>query len=460
MYFTNNKHHQDVVLVLRWVNGAAKGIARAPQNGVDLVLVDRRSDIERQLIGKHSIPFTSQRTLGLPLYPKIVEWRGVVFCMSAPVLVYNLLCAATSLRITDTTREQTCMTPIRLIQVGLGEWGRSWAKLVAQQGELAYAVAYVDVQPAMLRQLQADLGVSADVCFPSLDAALAAIDADAVLVTTALAGHVPVVLAALAANKHVLVEKPFAPSLAQAQQAVDLAAAQNRVLMVSQNYRFYPAAQTAAKLIRNGALGPVSAVGVQFRKYANTAPPGAHWHYVLQHPLLMDMAIHHFDLMRFVLDQEPERITCHAWNPPWSNFTDPAAAVATITFDGGAVVQYAGSWVSTAAPTAWAGAWQIECAEGTIGWTGRDDLATNADAVMIRRRGKRARRVPLPALPYWDRAGALAAFAAAVRDGTTPPASGQDNLQSLALMFAAIKSAATGELQTVNAVLPGGAAQD
>jgi predicted dehydrogenase len=351
------------------------------------------------------------------------------------------------------------MTPIRLIQVGLGGWGRSWAKLVAQHGDLAHAVAYVDVQPAVLQQLQMDLGVSAEMCFPSLDAALAATDADAVLVTTTLAGHVPVVVAALEANKHVLVEKPFAPSLLEAQQAVNLAAAQRRVLMVSQNYRFYPAAQTAAKLIRDGALGPVSAVSVQFRKYANTAPPGAHWHYALRHPLLMDMAIHHFDLMRFVLDQEPQTITCHAWNPPWSNFTDPAAAVATITFDGGAVVNYQGSWVSTAPPTTWAGAWQIECAEGTITWTGRDDTSTNADAVTIRRRGKRARRVPTPALPHWDRAGSLEAFVAAVRDGTAPLSSGQNNIQSLALMFAAIKSATTGQPQAVDAMLPGGAWQ-
>jgi len=352
------------------------------------------------------------------------------------------------------------MIPLQLIQVGMGGWGRNWAKLLAQLGELAYPVAYVDVQPAMLQQLQTDLGVSADRCFPSLQAALAATDAEAVLVTTALAGHMPVVLQALAANKHVLVEKPFAPSLAEARQAVDVAAAQERVLMVSQNYRFYPAAQTAAALLREGALGLVAAVGVQFRKYANTAPPGANQHYTVAHPLLLDMAIHHFDLMRFVLAQEPEMINCHAWNPPWSNFTDPAAALATITFDGGAVADYQGSWVSTAAPTTWAGTWQIECAEGVIAWTGRDDTTTNADAVTIQRPGKRARRVALPNLPYWDRAGALAAFVAAVRDGTAPSSSGRDNLGSLALTLAAIKSATTAQPQPVKALLLAAAQQD
>ncbi|HEX6292823.1 MAG TPA: Gfo/Idh/MocA family oxidoreductase [Herpetosiphonaceae bacterium] len=343
------------------------------------------------------------------------------------------------------------MTPIRLVQVGMGGWGRDWAKMLARHTSLAQVVACVDVEPGMLRRLQSDVGVAAGACFPSLDAALEATDADAVLVTTALDGHVPVALAALEAGKHVLVEKPFAPSLAEAQRAVELAAANGRVLMVSQNYRFYPAAQTAAALIREGVLGPIGAVSVQFRKYANTEPPGNHRHYVIRHPLLMDMSIHHFDLMRFVLNQEPEVVSCHAWNPPWSNFGDPAAASATITFDGGAVVNYHASWVSTAEPTTWAGDWQIEGAEGALTWTSRDDNSTDADAVTIRLRGKRPRRVPQPDLPYWDRAGSLAAFAAAIRDRAEPSASGRDNLGSLALMFAAVESATTGQPQAVGA---------
>jgi predicted dehydrogenase len=217
--------------------------------------------------------------------------------------------------------------------------------MLAGHEELAQTVACVDVEPEMLRQLQDDVGIAAGLCFPSLQAALEATEADAVLVTTALADHAPVALQALAAGKHVLVEKPFAPSLADAQRAVDAAAAHSRVLMVSQNYRFYPAVQTAAALIRDGSLGPVGAVSVQFRKYANTQPPATNRHYTIRQPLLMDMAIHHFDLMRLVLDQEPTTVRCHAWNPPWSRFADPAAAVAAITFDGGAVLDYYGSWV-------------------------------------------------------------------------------------------------------------------
>jgi predicted dehydrogenase len=336
------------------------------------------------------------------------------------------------------------MQPIRLIQVGMGGWGRSWAKVLAQHAELVQVVACVDVQPEMLLQLRSDTGIDEGACFPSLAVALAATHADAVLVTTPIGGHTPVALAALEAGKHVLVEKPFAPSLDEAQEVVEAAADAGKVLMVSQNYRFYPAAQAAAALVREGALGQVSGVSVQFRRYANLQPQASHRHYHIRHPLLMDMAIHHFDLMRYVLGQEPVAVHCHAWNPPWSNFSDPAAAVATITFDGGAVVDYRGSWVSTAPQTTWDGEWQIECAEGVIEWTGRDDNSLQADAVVVRPRSKRVRRVSLPPAKYWDRAGSLAEFVGSIQSGREPLTSGRDNLASAALMFAAIQSAETG----------------
>lgn len=336
---------------------------------------------------------------------------------------------------------------IRVVQVGMGGWGLIWGAVV-RRFPAARLVACVDSDPAARARAQRQLELPADRCFAALDAALDAVDCDAVLVATSLAGHVPVALAALAAGKHVLIEKPFAPSIAAAQQVVDAARSRSLVLMISQNYRFYPAARAAASLVRAGTLGPVGMVHIDFRRNANRAPRAGHRHYTIAQPLLMDMAIHHFDLMRMVIGQEPCRIVCQAWNPPWSNFADPAAAVATITFDGGAVVSYRGSWVSPSPQTLWAGAWRMECAGGEMTWTSRDNLgATNrapSDRVTMRAFGAAARRLDLPALPYVDQSGSLAAFVQAIRSGEEPECSGRDNLRSLALMYAAVESAASG----------------
>ena len=327
---------------------------------------------------------------------------------------------------------------IRLVQVGMGSWGRNWATNVIQQSEDVELVACVDMDAGMLVRAQQLLNLSPERYFPTLESALAAVDADAVLITASLPAHVPIALEALNAGKHVLLEKPFAPTIAEAQQVVKTAAQCNRMLMISQNYRFFPAVRAVTALVREGELGSIGTVSIDFRRYKNSVLPQDQGYYQGWQPLLVDMAIHHFDLMRVVLGQEPSRISCEAWNPPWSKFVDPAAAAATITFDGGAVVSYRGSWVSPGPKTCWSGEWHMECSGGEIVWTSRDEIA--ADRVTIRPLGKRARSVTLPALAVTDRRGSLEAFVQAVETGQEPESSGRDNLHSLALMYAAVES--------------------
>ncbi|MFC0681466.1 Gfo/Idh/MocA family protein [Lysobacter korlensis] len=348
--------------------------------------------------------------------------------------------------------------PLSFVQVGMGGWGRSWAEELQKYPELSHTVGYVDVEPEMLRLLRRDVGIPEPLCFGSLQDALAATEAEAVLVTTALPGHAPVAIEALEAGKHVLVEKPIAPTIADARRMIDAAQAAGRMLMVSQNYRFYPAAQTAARLVRDGELGPVGSVSLQFRKYGNTADPATNAHYRIAQPLLLDMAIHHFDLMRFVLDAEPVSVASVTSNPPWSRFVEPPTAVTTVRFPNDVTVAYEGSWVSSGRPTTWAGDWRVECEQGAIEWTGRDDLTTDSDRVLIRRLGKKPQEVKLPAMDRFDRAGSVREFRDAIREGRSPVTSGEANLGTLALTLAAIEASITGRPQDVAAMLDGDAA--
>jgi predicted dehydrogenase len=328
---------------------------------------------------------------------------------------------------------------LRIIQVGLGGWGRSWARTVISQNKDVEVVAYVDMIENMRIQAQNELKLPPRLFYPTLEEALTAVDCDAVIITANLPGHVPSALTALKTGKHVLLEKPFAPTLAEAQRVIEAAEQQERILMISQNYRFYPAVQTVTELLRKQTLGPVGTVTIDFRRYANTAPKESNAHYKIWQPLLVDMSIHHFDLMRAVLGQEATRLICQTWNPTWSNFTENAVGAATITFEQGTVVSYRGSWVSTAPRTSWAGEWHIECAKGEIIWSSRDD--PNPDYVIVRPLDKAAQEIKLPEVPLRDRHGSLHAFVQAVRTGQEPATSGRDNFNTLALMLAAVESA-------------------
>jgi predicted dehydrogenase len=330
---------------------------------------------------------------------------------------------------------------VRLIQVGLGQWGRSWAKSVLSGSTDVEVVAWVD-PGAEARELARELvGAPADRFHSTLDDALAATDADAVLGTLAIHAHAPVALAALRAGKHVLLEKPFAPTLSEAAEVVAEAEKRDLVLTIAQNYRFFPSMRAMAELVGDGALGQVNRVRVDFRRYHPGRGPRP-----LDHELLTPLAIHHFDLMRAVLGQEPTQVSCRLWSPPWSSSLAPVSASAVIEFDGGAVVTYSGSRMSTGPQTPWEGEWHLECERGELTWArdGGPGIGSVGDHIEVRARDEPTRLVAVPALPVSERAALLAGFVAAVRDGGQPPSPGHDNIRSLALLAAARESAATG----------------
>ncbi len=340
--------------------------------------------------------------------------------------------------------------PIRLIHVGLGNWGQNWeAEVLSTLGDRVEVVAHVEAHTPTMAAATARLSLDPRRCYADLDRTLAEVEADAVLATVPVEAHVPVALAALRAGRHVVVEKPFATTVAEAQTVVALAARTGLTAMVSQNYRFYPAVERARELVASGAMGAVGAVTLDFRRWITPGPTSPYGK--IAHPLLEDMAIHHFDLVRYVLGQDAESVTCHAWNPNWSTFAGLPAATAHIAMAGGVGVSYRGNWVSAGPPTAWAGEWRVECERGEIVWTSRaDNRALGAERIALRPYDgiEVAERLPTPT--HWGRAGVMLALADAIESGTVPSCSAADNIHSLALSAAAVEANETGQRVTIS----------
>jgi predicted dehydrogenase len=326
---------------------------------------------------------------------------------------------------------------LRLIHAGFGSWGLDWVRHTTAVPEVR-VVGVVDPRPAALEAARARYALPETAAFTSLGDALAATDAEAVLITAPAAAHAPLALEALAAGKHVLIEKPLAETLEAARAVVGAAERRGRVLMVSQNYRFFPAPLAVRALLAEGALGELGSVYVDFRFPMGRLLPAGHPYFALRDPLLLDMAIHHFDLLRFSLAQEARAVSCVAWNPPGSPFAHPAVAAAAVQLQAGAVMSYRGSWLSTPR-TNWAGVWRLEGSRGKLTWTSRNGRDLTGEGVTLR-----GRRVPLPEVANPGRRGVLAAFAEAVATGRNPPSSGRENLGSLALTLGAVAAAASG----------------
>ena len=135
------------------------------------------------------------------------------------------------------------------------------------------------------------------------------VEAVAVLTPTSL--HVDVALAALDAGKHVLIEKPLALSLADCDRLSAAAGRCGRVALVGFNTHWHPLVRRARDLARCGTIGRLRMVRVTFSSPQQQAGAVAEWRKrrALGGGCLLDVAVHHFDLWRFLLEREVSQVS-------------------------------------------------------------------------------------------------------------------------------------------------------
>lgn len=334
---------------------------------------------------------------------------------------------------------------LRLLHLGLGAWGANWATHVLPGHPHIEVAGYVDMIPEKRLLMAGRLGEAEERFHASLAQAFRKIEVDAVSIAVPIALHEPLAREALEAGKHVLLEKPFTPTLEEARGLVELAERRGLILAISQNYRYYPAPRLITELSRSGYFGAVIGGKIDFRRNAIIEQSA---NLDVPNPMLGDMAVHHYDLMRMLIGSDPLEISARSWNPPGSPYAMDAAAAMVLSFPGDVTVSYRGSWIDPGPQTAWAGEWQLDFERASIAWTARGDQPwqTRRDHVEIARPNAPVEVVDLKPMPLNDRAGVLEAFAETVRTGTAPAdfPTGRANLGTLAMVEAALRSATAG----------------
>ncbi|BCW49728.1 hypothetical protein StoSoilB13_20700 [Arthrobacter sp. StoSoilB13] len=217
-------------------------------------------------------------------------------------------------------------TPLRVVVVGAGGMGRAWLRTV-EASPLVELVGIVDLDLATASEAAASLG-RPDLPVGAGTAALASdVGAQAVINVTVPVAHHPVTTEALAAGLPVLGEKPVASTVAQGLSLAAAAELHGQLFMVSQSRRYNRQLFEAKRL--SGSLGPVGIVSAEFFK----APHFGGFRDAMDHPLLLDMAIHQFDMARFLLDADPVSVFCEEYNPSWSWYRGDAGATARLRND-------------------------------------------------------------------------------------------------------------------------------
>jgi predicted dehydrogenase len=144
--------------------------------------------------------------------------------------------------------------PLRIGVIGYGYWGPNLVRNFAADPRTR-VVAIAELNPAR-RQVAATV-VPHIKCIAEAEAVIADPAVDAVAIATPIFTHHALAKAALEAGKHVVIEKPLAPSVAEAEELANLARRQNRVLMVDHTFVYTAAVRKIRDVIARGELGRV-----------------------------------------------------------------------------------------------------------------------------------------------------------------------------------------------------------
>ncbi len=332
---------------------------------------------------------------------------------------------------------------------GLGWWGRSWTEVLKLHPN-ARLVATVDPAAEAREWSQKNLGVAH---FPDLDSAFQGIDVDAVLVTTPPKLHCAALVKAVEHGKNALVEKPLATSPEDAERILSAVDHNGATVMVGQGYRFMDSARILRHAIQSGKIGQLQAVRILFRQFIPDLLENDHPLYQLQHSILLDMANHHFDLVRFITSQEYSKVTALEYDTPGNAFRFPSSAVCLLRLENGASVLWDGDWCYRHQRTAWEGEWEFIGSEATMFWRGTANTTIKNrfhPMISVDRPGAPLEKIQFEETITDRRVPVLNHFIESIANARQPEPDVRDNVKMLRAVFGCIESSVTGREVILN----------
>ncbi len=335
------------------------------------------------------------------------------------------------------------MAKEKAVIVGAGSISNAWfPPLLAEKVNI---VGVVDLNLDNAQRQLEKYGVECEIS-SDLPGLLKKQQPDFVLDLTIPDAHCEVTCAALKSDCHVIGEKPMAATLAQARKMVKASEDSGKLFMTSQSRRWDKNLDTAQNAISKGALGQITTMNCDF--YI-----GAHFggfRDEMDSPLILDMAIHQFDLARYFTGLDAVSVYAHEFNPAGSWYRGDVAATCIFEMNNGAIFTYRGSWCAEGCHTSWNGDWRFVGPKGTLlnekDQGSRGEVVAGRDGFHVT---KKELRIPASKIKYGGMHGALREMLTFLRTGKTPQTECHDNFKSLAMVLAAIESSRKKKKVTV-----------
>ena len=317
--------------------------------------------------------------------------------------------------------------PLRAGVVGLGMMGRNHVRVWDEVVEEAELVAVADPDPAAVASATAGRRARG---FDDAERMFAEEELDLVSVVAPTSLHLPATLAALRAGANVLVEKPIAATRDEALAMIEAAATAGRMLTVGHIERFNPAIRELRRRLDAGELGRIFQISA-----TRLGPFPAR---IRDVGVVVDLAPHDLDVMRFLVGAEPVRIYAETEQRIHTEHED--LFTGTVRFANGVLGVLNINWVTPTkrrilTVTGERGMYVADYITQDLVFHANPEAGTVSEGDMTRLEVHREEPLAVE----------LREFARAVRDGAPPPVDPHDGMVALLLARKMVESAETGQ---------------
>ena len=333
--------------------------------------------------------------------------------------------------------------------ISMSGWGLIGASTIARQ----FMVSAIRSQPNQtIRAIQSNNidraeefavqhGIPA--AFASVNSLLADPEVHAVYISSTNDLHYSHAMAAIAAGKHVLCEKPIALNVGHAKEMARAARDANLVLATNHHLRNAASHQKIRELIRSDAIGKILfarifhavdlPTNLQSWRVKNASAGGG---------VILDITVHDIDTLRFAMECEPVEVVGLSQKTNMSSDGLEDGVMAVIRFENGALVQLHDAFTVKYSETGI----EFHGEKGSI--YGRNVMTQNPVGTVILRDAEGEVDVPLAPHDLYETG--VAAFLAAVRGERAPAATAEDGIRSLLAAQAVVAACATGSRQEIH----------
>lgn len=347
----------------------------------------------------------------------------------------------------------------RAILVGIGAMGEAWCRACLPPNiadGTVKVVAAVDTNRDRLSVARDALGLDDAALFTDPAAAFGRVAADFAIVVTTPDQHEVIVDLALDHDMDILSEKPIADTLEASVRIAAKVARAGRKMAVTMSHRFDQDKTSLRRELRSGRWGALDYLVCRFTCPCRQFGSWGRFRHEIADPLMVEGAVHHLDILADLAGAPCETLYAQTWNPAWGQFAGDSQGMVMMRFANGVRALYEGAKTNAVGLNWWGQEYfRAEIEKATLVLDHRALRLHRFDPAQPFRMATDADGEPIPLVeqPKWANAWLAEQFVHWMEGGPPMETRVEENLQSMALITAAIQGSRTGQPVRVQELL-------